>query len=102
MNLKYSIEEAINAIGQTTTLFYQHKTQEGYEQFNQTLNVLMQAINLILVAKSQGISIDIDEQKLNTVLGNAMAAMEQGDTILISDILIFELKEMFEDCLDKL
>jgi hypothetical protein len=98
INLKNTIQDAVQAIEQTTTLFYQQKNSEGYQQLNQTLNSLMQAVDVIITAKVNGNHINIDEQKLNAVLGRAMTAIENEDTILLSDILVFELKCMLEDC----
>lgn len=102
INLKNAIQDALQAIEQTTTLFYQQKNSEGYQQLNQTLNLLMQAVNMIITSKINGNQINIDEQKLNIVLGRAMTAIEQGDTILLSDILVFELKYMLEGCYNRL
>ncbi|MHB8129441.1 MAG: hypothetical protein ACYDEX_10615 [Mobilitalea sp.] len=99
INLKKIILEAIQAIDNTTILFYQQKNQEGYQSLDQTLNVLIQTTSQIINYKSEDNQIQIDEQELNTVLGNAMTAMEQGDMILLSDILIFDLKSMFNQCL---
>jgi hypothetical protein len=102
INLKKTILEAIQAIDNTTILFYQQKNQEGYLSMDQTLNVLIQTTTQIINYKSEDNKIHIEEQELNTVLGNAMTAMEQGDMILLSDILVFELKSMFNQCLQSL
>lgn len=101
-DIKKGLLEAIQTIENATTLFYQQKNKEGYQLLNETLNVLMQTVNLIFIYKSEGNQIDIEEQRLNTVLGKAMTAIEQGDTILISDILIFDLKNMFEKSIKSL
>lgn len=88
--------EAMQAIEETTTLFYQQKNQEGYQLLNHTLTVLIQVVNEIFTIKQENNTIDIDEQKLNLVLGDAMVAIEQKDTILLSDLLNFDLRIILE------
>jgi len=99
MNINKDIIEAIEAIEKNTSLFYQQKDKEGYDQFDHTLGILMQTVNQLSVNKSEYNEIHIDEQTLNTILGNAMNAIESGDTILLSDILYFDLKPLLEECL---
>ena len=90
------INEAIMLIDKTTTLFYQQKNDEGYQLLDKTLNSLMQAVSSVLVQNSYGDQVRIDENKLNTILGNAMAAIETRDMVLLSDILIFDLKGLLK------
>lgn len=97
--IKKSVNEALECIEQTTTLFYQQKNKEGYLSLNLTLNTLINTINLILSPELENNEIYIDEQKLNTILANAMKAIELNDTILLSDILIFELKIVLLKCI---
>lgn len=102
MNLKSAILEATQAIDETTTLFYQQKNPEGYQLLDHTLGVLMQAVNLISTNKLETNGIHIDELELNTVLGNAMTAIKQSDTILLSDILKFDLEKILEKYYNRL
>ncbi|MBH1942471.1 hypothetical protein I5677_16335 [Mobilitalea sibirica] len=89
---------SIKEIDDTTTMFYQQKNKEGYQLFNQTLNTLIQTINALNTYKLENNQINIDEQKLNSILVNAMTAMKQDDTVLLSDILVFDLKPILEAC----
>lgn len=88
------IMNAVNAIESNTELFYQQKQNEGYQMLNTTLVMLMQAINAIKELQSDGDSSNIDE--LNYVLSFAVNALESKDTILLSDILYFDLKPLLE------
>lgn len=97
-NLIKQIEETLNIIEQTTTFFYQQRNQEGYEQMNNMLNALMQTINILYTLKAKDNQINIDEEKINMTLGKAMQAIEQGDLILLSDILIFEFAYILKNC----
>jgi len=94
--IKGKLEEAIISIEKTTDLFYQNKVNEGYKQFENTLLVLTNTINGIFEHKVQGNEIGIEESRLVEVLTEAMNAMEAKDALLLSDILNYELKELFE------
>lgn len=94
--IREKLEEAITSIEQTTDFFYQNKVNEGYTQFEKTLLVLTNTINDIFEYKIQGNEIGIEESHLIEVLTEAMNAMEAKDTLLLSDILNYELKELFE------
>jgi len=102
VHMKNSIQEAMKVIEETTTLFYQQKNKEGFLRLDSTLNSLMQAVNEIVNYQVDKKVQIIDEQILNVVLTEAMKAIEQKDTILLSDLLIFEVKDMFEECLSKI
>ena len=99
--LKDLILRVILAIEDNTALFYQQKVKEGYAQLERTLGLLMQTVDKISVDKFENKRINIDEQSLNMILDNAKTALESGDTILLSDILYFDIKSIFEDCLVK-
>jgi len=102
IQLANTIKDTIKAIDQNTTLFYQQKNKESYLMLNNTLNVLIQVVGLISVYNSENSEIYIDEEKLNVIFGEAMKAMEKGDMILFSDILVFDLTPLLEECYNKL
>lgn len=97
--LKNMIMDASKAIDDNTTLFYQQKGKEGYEMLNGTLALLVQITNELLNIQTESNGKNIDQEKLNYVLANAMRAIEYGDTILLSDILFFDLKPLLEKIL---
>lgn len=95
-NLNKQIEETLNIIEQTTTFFYQQRNQEGYQLMNNMLNTMMQTINTLYTLKAKDNQINIDEETINMILGKAMKAIEQGDLILLSDILVFEFSNILK------
>ena len=97
-SFKEMIIEAIQSIEDNTLLFYQQKEKEGYEKLESTLATLIQTTNGILETKSKNNDIYIDEKVLNSILSNAMNAIKLRDTILLSDILYFDLKPLLEQC----
>jgi hypothetical protein len=63
---------------------------------------MIQSIDQIYRYQKENNKIYIEENELNTVLGKAMTAIQQGDMILLSDILIFELEHMLLQCYDNI
>ena len=99
ISYKIMITDAIKSIEDNTSLFYQQKNKEGYEMLNNTLELLIKTTNGILGIQKDKSELFIDEQELNTILGNAMNAIESGDSILLSDILYFDLRPLLEQIL---
>lgn len=99
ISYKIMITDAIKSIEENTSLFYQQKNKEAYEMLNNTIELLIKTSNGILNSQIDKSGLFIDEQELNTILGNAMNAIENGDSILLSDILCFDLKPLLEQIL---
>jgi len=99
--IKAAIIDTISSIEQTTTYFYQQKNQEGFSLLNDLMNKLIQATNIILTYKSDQMAA-IREVEWNTLLVNAMKAMEEKDTILLSDILIYDIKGFLEEIIKEI
>jgi hypothetical protein len=89
--LKNEISKMVQTIEETTTMFYQQKNDSGYKQLDHTLAVLMQGIDHLLKLKKDGFDINIDEKEINQVLSNAIEALTKKDTILLSDVLQYDL-----------
>lgn len=94
--LRNMIMNASKAIDDNTALFYQQKKREGYAMLDSTLAILVQTTNELLNIHKDIEIKDSEQQKLNSILSNAMKAIEFGDTILLSDILFFDLKPLLE------
>ena len=99
ISYKNMVPDVISAIEDNTSLFYQQKNKEGYEMLDKTLALLINITNGVLDSQKDKSEIYIEEQDLNTILANAMNAIENGDTILLSDILYFDLKPLLEQYL---
>lgn len=94
-----SLEKAILSIDDTTALFYQQKIEEGYKKLESTIILLSETINDIYAYELAGNQIGMEENQLVETLTEAMKAMEEKDTVLLSDILQYDLKEIFEKIL---
>jgi len=95
--MKCEKELAINAIYSTAKLFYQQNIKEGYSKLEYTIDVLSKIIDAINIDEEEGKQ--LIKNSFNNILKEALQAMEQGDTILLSDILQYDLKELIEQVL---
>lgn len=93
------LEESIQSIEETTMMFYQQKIEEGYKLLENTLTLLTNTMNCIFNYINDGNDIGVNQEKLIEVLVKAMKSIEVKDIILFSDILQYELKELFEEIL---
>lgn len=100
--IKDKIDIAIDRIDENTKLFYQNKIDEGYAQLDETLRIIGIAIDDILRFQKESKNESASEAKLVQVLTEAMNALEVRDTLLLSDILLYELKEVFNEIREEL
>jgi len=96
-NVKEILITTITKIEKVTDLFYKQKNTEGYAELNSTLLNITTAIDQLFEYKLENNSITIDENKLISNLTEAMHAMEEKDTILLADILQYEIMEQFKN-----
>lgn len=94
--MKIRIEEAVASIDRTTELFYQNQIKSGYEQLENTILILSKTIDEIYRYKNQGHVIEVNKEELNGALVQAVNAMEGKDSLLLSDILQYEINEMLK------
>ena len=90
---KEKFVRALKAIDTTTELFYQQKVKEGYGCFEEIIVCVTELIYYMTNQNGKEYNVDINEHELKNILLNAMQSMEVNDTILLADILQYELKE---------
>jgi hypothetical protein len=91
------IEKAILEIEQVTKLFYEQKQTEGYQQLEMTLVSIAVAIDVIYKLKNEAVlHSDIKIEEIVPALSEAMKALEQRDSILLADILQYDIKNQLE------
>ncbi|WMJ90227.1 hypothetical protein [Anaerocolumna sp. MB42-C2] len=96
------IQTAILAIEEVTVLFYQQQENLGYNKLNLTLNKIELALNEIFRLKNDNNEIQIDEQKIIGRLSDAMEALAIKDSVLLADILQYEIAEQFKNIIEQL
>lgn len=100
--LRTSMVEAVRMIEDTTTLFYQRKNQEGFLVLDAMLNSIIKTVGEIDNYQIQQNITIFDNQIFNVVVAEVMKALEQKDMVLFSDILIYEVIALFEECYNRI
>ena len=96
------IQTAILAIEEVAALFYQQQENLGYNKLNPTLNEIELALNEIFRLKNNNKEIQIDEQEIIGRLNDAMEALAIKDSVLLADILQYEVAEQFKKVIEQL
>lgn len=95
-NLKIAMEALIGAIAKTTELFYTQKEAEGYAAFGELLTPLSTILDKLFSLQQSGEKSEMDVSGIMPLLNEAMNAMEARDSILLADILQYDLTEQLE------
>lgn len=100
--MKELLLKTIEEIERVTDYFYKQHNQTGYSELDQVITDISLTIDKIFKYRSEKQTINFDEQKLIDTLTEAMNAMEGKDTILLADILQYDLLEQFQDIINQL
>lgn len=88
--LEQKLNQAISSIEETTTLFYQQKTEEGYQRLQTTLEKIVGCVDQLYQQNNNQAN---NSERIFSILSTSMTALENKDTILLSDILRYDLKQ---------
>lgn len=80
----------ISRIQEVSDLLYQQKLKKGYDLFNTVIGELTVAVDSLLTG-SEGCYEGFDGQRFLVNLSEAMKAMENRDSVLLADILTYEI-----------
>ena len=94
---KKIIQEILEEIKESVELFYQQKTGEALEQFNQVLGKVMTMVDTLFAYKQTHEEFPLDEEKIKDVLTEAMTALQDKDMILLADIIQYDFVEYVEE-----
>lgn len=98
--LAAAIMEARKAVEHTADLFYQQKNSDGYMELNLTITKLMLVVDGLMHRQTMDNERLIVDQTFNSALAKAMEAIEHKDTILLADILTFDIDKELEESLE--
>lgn len=88
-NIDVKIYSLIERIDELSELFYKQKSQEGYLILPDIIEKMLELIQDLIMEKNEIIEKNINE--LTGLLKNILKAMEEGDTVLMADILQYEM-----------
>lgn len=99
---KEIFQSVILSIEGVTTFFYQQKDKEGYDKFNETITAIGTAMDEIHKHSAGSELFSAIENNINDYLNCAMEALVIKDSILLADILLYEIAEQFKDAINQL
>jgi hypothetical protein len=94
------VKNTICEIGEVADLFYMQKNNDAYNKLSGTLIQISDILYKLSTDVDMGMKIDVN--KLNQILYEAMNAIENKDSVLLADILQYELVEQFNNLLELL
>ncbi len=89
--LKKSVMNIVNELRAVAIKLYQMKESEGYSDFAGLIGEMSQLVTTIFTEKSQGNELMFHETEFLQKLTLAVKALEDRDTIMLADILYYEL-----------
>lgn len=99
---KNIIQDSINEITEITDLFYQEKKQEAFGKLDKALANMMTIMDNLFSYKSSKPEFELDEEKLTNILKDAMNALQDGDVVLLADILQYDYLEYMQEIVENI
>lgn len=93
--LENEINPLIQEITALTDYLYQQKLTEGYKKLDGLLEHIMTVVDKLFLYKASA-TIDFNEQSFLGSLTAAMKAIEDKDSVMLADILTFEIIEQLK------
>jgi hypothetical protein len=100
--IKGLLEKTLLSIGEVTTLFYYQLEKEGYDKFNETITAIEVAVSEVFKLKMTDNSFVINEQQIIKNLNQTMEALAVKDSVLLADILLYDLSTDFKEIIEQL
>lgn len=97
---KELVGKTLEQIEQNMELFYQQKTSEALGEFQQVLTELIKMVDTLFEYCDNHDGFSLDEEKVKNALTEAMNALEEGDLILLADVIQYEFVEYVKELLN--
>lgn len=97
---KEIVMQSVKEVEGVVELFYQQKLQEALTKFDGVLANVMTAIDTLFTYKAEHDGFALDETKLTNTLREAMGALQDGDMVLLADILQYDYIEYMQELLE--
>ena len=96
-DIKKNIEKLNNMITEVTECLYQYKEKQGFDQFELMFPLLTNISDTIAsIAQSEPNLSQLMDQ-FNKSLISILNSLESKDTVMVADILNFELREIISN-----
>lgn len=99
---KEAVEDSIKKVEEVIELFYQQKLQEALNKFETVLEEMMTSIDALFTYKAEHEEFKLDEAKITNILKEAMGALENGDMVLLADMLQYDYLEYMQELVNNM
>ena len=99
---KEIIESTLEDIKDTVDLFYQQKDAEALKKFEIVIGGMMNSMDALVEYRNDNESFEFDEQRISNTLTEAMNALQDGDLVLLADILQYDFLEYMQELKDNM
>lgn len=96
------VEKSIKETEEVIELFYQQKLQEALAKFEFVIGGMMTAIDTLFTYRAENKDFELDEIKITNTLKEAMGALQDGDMVLLADILQYDYLEYMKTLLESM
>lgn len=99
---KNLVQKSVDEVAEVIELFYQQKLQKALDKFTSVIGGMMTAIDSLFTYKAENQGFMLDEIKLINILKDATVALENGDLVLLADILQYDYLEYINELLNSM
>lgn len=99
-NIKKMIQDIDFDIERVVEEFYQQKTQDAYQHLTGTIEKMLVLVDKIAMIQKEQIENAIDGADLLNALKETVSAMEEKDSILVADVLKYEVQEKLKNLME--
>lgn len=101
-NQKEIIVKTIDGIKEIIDLFYQQKDGVALKKFEVAIGEMMSSMDALVSYKNENNGFNFDESKIMNTLTEAMNALQDGDLVLLADILQYDFLEYMQELSDQM
>ena len=101
-NQKEIIVKTIDDIKEIIDLFYQQKDGVALKKFEVVIGGMMSSMDALVSYKNENNGFNFDESKIMNTLTEAMNALQDGDLVLLADILQYDFLEYMQELSDQM
>lgn len=99
---KETVIKSVKEVEDIVELFYQQKLQEALSKFEVAIGGMIAAIDTLFTFRAEHENFELDEIKITNTLKEAMKALENGDLVLLADILQYDYLEYMNELLENM
>lgn len=96
------INKVIQDIDEITAMFYQQKNNDAYIRLERLISEIAQMIDLLYTLPMDQEIRENNTKLLTETLQETLQAMSAGDTVLVADILKYEVSERLTNIAEEL